>query len=113
MRDTLAKIALCRKDVVCVQGIVVAGKAGELNDVRVGNGSSWGYVGLAHGHVFEEDWHGHLQDVERSRFLRDRRSMVPAIARGSVPGGKIWCFWIFCVPVVGKVSTNWIQPGAL
>ena len=37
----------------------------------------------------------------------------PAGARGSSPRGKIWVFWTFWVPVVGRLSTKSTQPGAL
>jgi hypothetical protein len=40
------------------------------------------------------------------RLLRARRSTTAATLRGSTAPGYMLCFCIFCVPVVGKVSTT-------
>ena len=54
-----------------------------------------------------------LQPCAFWRFFHARRSCMPGCVRGSVPGPKMLCFWIFCVPVVGIWSVNHTQPGAL
>ena len=87
--DALAEAARRRKDVVGMQGIVVAGESGELHDVRFADRPSRARIDPADDHVFEEDRHGHSRDVVRSRFLRGLRSNTPGCVQGSVPGGKI------------------------
>jgi hypothetical protein len=87
--DALAEAARRRKDVVGMERIVVAGEPGKLHDVRFADRPSRAGIGLADGHVFEEDRHRHSRDVARSRFLRGLRSNTPGCVQGSVPGGKI------------------------